>query len=403
MNVMCRYLLVFFMIGWLGCQQNYQLKQAQQIAEEVRLEFAPDKRVALFRIDTIIGGKRLEFHGETNLPEAKKAFFEKLKNAGISFSDSLALLPSSDLNGKHFGVVNVSVCNFRSEPKHSAELATQSLLGTTLRVWKKQGDFYLVQSPDNYFGWLDDGGLELMTADELRNWSNSMRAMVTKDFTFAYENADENSQKLTDLVAGDMLQIVDKHDNFTKISLPDGRVGFVFRDQVLPLNEWLASRNPTAENVLASAREMMGRPYLWGGTSGKGIDCSGFTKMAFFLNGIQLPRDASQQVHVGEQIDADTSTLQNLQPGDLLFFGRNATPENKERISHVAIYMGGGKIIHASDRVKVESLIRGDSTFVIDRLASFVRSKRILGQEGKNGVIRVADSPYYQPVNDLRD
>ncbi|MCF8246241.1 MAG: C40 family peptidase [Saprospiraceae bacterium] len=400
---MCRFVLLFVLIGWLGCQQNYQLKQAQQIIEEVHLEFAPDKRVALFRIDTIIGGKMLEFHGETNLPEAKKTLFEKLTIAGITFVDSLALLPSLDLNGKHFGIVNVSVCNFRSEPKHSAELATQSLLGTTLRVWKKQGDFYLVQSPDNYFGWLDDGGLQLMTESELQNWSNSERAIVKQDFTFAYEIADEKAQKLTDLVAGDMVQVIDKHASFTKISLPDGRVGFVLNSNILPLDEWLDSRNPTAENVLASALEMMGRPYLWGGTSGKGMDCSGFTKMAFFLNGIQLPRDASQQVNVGEQIDTDTSTLQNLQAGDLLFFGRKATPEKKERISHVAIYMGGGKIIHASDRVKVESLIRGDATFVNDRLASFVRSKRMLGQERKNGVIRIADSPYYQPAKDLRD
>ncbi|MBK9012726.1 MAG: C40 family peptidase [Saprospiraceae bacterium] len=393
---MYRLFLPLICLGWLGCQQNYQLKQAKQIAEELRLEFAPDKRVALFRIDTIGGGKTLEIHGETNLPEAKKSFFEKLKSAEITFVDSLDLLPSSELGGRHFGIVNVSVCNIRSEPKHSAELATQALLGATLRVWKKQGDFYLVQSPDDYFGWLDDGGLQLMTAAEYENWTNSERAIITQDFVFAYENADEKSQKITDLVAGNMVQVIENKRVFTKISLPDGRSGFVKKENLSPLGTWLASRQPTAENILATAREMMGRPYLWGGTSGKGMDCSGFTKMAFFLNGIQLPRDASQQVHTGELVETDTSTLQNLQPGDLLFFGRKATPEKKERISHVAIYLGDGKIIHASDRVKVESLVRGDPSFVEDRLASFVRCRRIIGQEGKNGVLRVADSPFYR-------
>jgi hypothetical protein len=63
---MYRIFLSLLALGVLGCQQNYQLKQAEQIAEEVRLEFAPDKRVALFRIDTILGGKTLELRGETN-------------------------------------------------------------------------------------------------------------------------------------------------------------------------------------------------------------------------------------------------------------------------------------------------------------------------------------------------
>lgn len=400
---MSRYVFFVSAIILIGCQQNYQLKQAYQIADEVRQEYAPDKRVALFRIDTIVDGELLKLIGETNLPEAKKTFFDKLKLAGIAFEDSLVLLPSAELNGKNFGVVNVSVCNFRSQPQHSAELSTQALLGATLRAWKKQGDFYLVQSPDDYFGWLDDGGLQLMNANELENWSNSERGVVTQDFDFAYEKADENSQKVTDLVAGDILQIIDNQSMFYKVGMPDGRTGFIKKNTIMPLADWLASRQPNADNLVATAKQMMGRPYLWGGTSGKGMDCSGFTKMAYFLNGIQLPRDASQQVNVGENVDTDTATLKNLEPGDLLFFGRKATPEKKEKITHVAMYIGDGKIIHASDRVKIESLIRGDSSFVEYRLASFVRSKRILGEIGKKGVVRVADLRYYQPSKKLSD
>ncbi len=400
---MYRFFLLLFCCGWLGCQQNYQLKQVKQIAEALRLEYAPDKRVALFQIDTIVNRKKLEIHGETTLTEAKKALVEKLGAAGIDFVDSLVLLPSHELQDKHMGVVSVSVCNIRSEPRHAAELATQALLGTTLRVWKKQGDFYLVQSPDDYFGWLDGGAFQLMTTGEHEKWVTSSRAMVIQDFVFAYENPSEQSLKTTDLLAGNLVQIVDKQPIFTKIALPDGRQGFVKNEWLSPLANWLDSRQASPFNILATAQEMMGRPYLWGGTSGKGMDCSGFTKMVFFLNGIQLPRDASQQVHTGELVETDTGSLKNLQPGDLLFFGRKATPEKKERISHVAIYMGGGKIIHASDRVKVESLVRGDPTFVPDRLATFVRSKRILGQEGKNGVVRVFESPYYQPAPNWKD
>ena len=393
---MHRLALLLICVSWMSCQQKYQVQLVKQIAEETRMEFAPDKRVALFRVDTLVMGNPLVVYGETNLAEAKLAFNTRLQNAGISFKDSFLLLPSEALKGKNFGVVNVSVCNMRAEPRHSAELATQALLGSTLRVWKKQGDFYLVQSPDDYFGWLDDGGLQLMTADEMVKWSNSKRAICVQDYVFAYENPDESSGKVTDLLAGNILQLLEHQGTFTKISMPDGRAGFVKTIHLSPLEDWLSSRRPTAENILKSAKEMMGRPYLWGGTSGKGVDCSGFTKMSYFLNGIQLPRDASQQVHVGELVETDTATWKNLQPGDLLFFGRSATPEKKERINHVAIYLGDGKIIHASDRVKVESLRRGDPGFVQDRVASFVRCKRIIGQEGKNGVKLIADLPFFK-------
>lgn len=401
---MHRLFLLFLLVGWMSCQQNYQLKQAQQIAEDIRQEFAPDKRVALFRIDTIVvNGEKLEIHGETNLPAAKNAFFEKLHQSKIAYVDSLQELPAIELGDKHFGVVNVSVCNMRSEPKHSAELATQALLGASLRVWKREGDFYLVQSPDDYFGWLDDGGFQLMNETELENWQDANKLMVTSDMVFAYEKPEVTSQKTTDLVAGNMVQFLEHQGHFNKIRLPDGRTCFLKNDDAMPLDTWLKTRHPNAENILATAREMMGRPYLWGGTSGKGMDCSGFTKMAYFLNGIQLPRDASQQVNAGEVVKTDTSSLKNLQPGDLLFFGRSATPEKKERITHVAMYLGDGKIIHASDRVKIESLVRGDSNFVEDRLKTFVRSRRMIGMEGKKGVVRLLDSPYYQPKVSIQD
>ncbi|MBI5914092.1 MAG: C40 family peptidase [Bacteroidetes bacterium] len=399
---MHRPIFFIFILTTLGCQQNYQLRQAKQIAEEVRQAFAPDKRVALFRIDTIMVGQPLVVRGETNLPEAKAQFFEKMTAAGIAFTDSLLLLPAADLEGKDLGVVNVSVCNMRSEPKHSAELATQALLGATLRVWKRQGDFFLVQSPDDYFGWVDDGGFSSMDSVEYQKWVVSAKAICLHDYVFAYAMPDENAPKVSDLLAGNMVQVIENQGVFTKIAFPDGRTGFVKTNHLMPLGIWLDSRQPDAAHLLASAGEMMGRPYLWGGTSGKGVDCSGFTKMAFFLNGLQLPRDASQQVHIGETVETDT-TLANLQPGDLLFFGRKATPEKKEKITHVAIYLGDGSIIHASDRVKVESLRRGAPDFNENRLKSLVRCKRVIGQEGRNGVLRVADSPFYNPMGEMKD
>jgi len=377
-----------------ACQNRDDFSEVKQTIHEVRQKYAPDKRVALFQVDTQFVSTPIILHGETNLPEAKKELLEKLKAAGTAFTDSIGVLPTPDLKGKHFGIVNVSVCNIRSNPKHSAELATQALLGTPLRTWKQEGSFYLVQTPDDYFGWLDAGGFVPMDSLEFSGWMQSERAVCTQDYVFAYEQASDISQKMTDLMAGNILQTLENQGDFTKVKLPDGRTGFVKSQYLAPLGHWLDTRRPDAANILATAREMMGRPYLWGGTSGKGMDCSGFTKMAFFLNGLQLPRDASQQVHTGTAIESD-STLKNLQPGDLLFFGKPASADQKERISHVAIYLGDGKIIHASDRVEIESLRRGDPDFTEQRLSSFVRAKRMIGQAGVNGVVRLRDSPFF--------
>ena len=106
----------------------------------------------------------------------------------------------------------------------------------------------------------------------------------------------------------------------------------------------------------------MGIPYMWGGMSAKAIDCSGFVKMVMFLNGIILPRDASQMAYVGETVDISNG-FDNLKPGDLLFFGRKATEKQKERVIHVAIYIGNKKFIHSQGYVHISSFNPDDKDF----------------------------------------
>jgi cell wall-associated NlpC family hydrolase len=199
-----------------------------------------------------------------------------------------------------------------------------------------------------------------------------------EDFIFGYSQADEKSPKVSDLVAGNILKGKKEATTFSRVTFPDGRVAFVKSSMLMNYNDWLASRKPEEEEILKSAFEMMGRPYLWGGTSGKGVDCSGFTKMVYYLNGVQLPRDANQQADVGEDVPSDT-TFSNLLPGDLLFFGRKATEGEKERITHVGIYLGNGKMIHSSNMVEIGGLRRGEPDFSEYRLTSFVRARRMIG------------------------
>ena len=371
------------------------MEKVNSILKEIKEKFAPDKRVAVFNIESSELDNKVLLKGETNLPEVKTELLKMIDQTKIKFEDQIEILPSENLGDKKFGVINLSAANLRLKPDHPAELVTQSILGTPIKVLKKGEDgFYLVQTPDGYISWLDNDGFAFMDESELKDWLSSPKIIYTKVYGFSYSEADENSQSVSDLVEGNLLKIIGEENNFFLINYPDGRVAYVKKDEAKLFNDWYYSLNPTGETILKTAYRFMGIPYLWGGTSTKGMDCSGFTKTVYYLNGIVLQRDASQQVNNGELVDTKDG-WQNLQAGDLLFFGRKADENRKERITHVAIYIGDGDFIHAAGRVKINSFNPSKSYFSDYRKSGFIRAKRILTSVGKNGIEKILENDFY--------
>jgi len=391
---MQKHILFLFFLTIFSCTDNKQIKLAESAAAEVKLQFVPDRRVDIFDTEIKNTKEGLVIKGETNIPAAKELFLQKINVINPQFIDSIQILPAADLGNMTYGVVRLSVCNIRSKPKHSAELSTQSTLGSSLRIYKKEGDWYYVQTPDDYLGWLDKDGFTLMNETTYNAWMKEEKVIITGEMAKATIDPNLTSTAVSDLLPGNILAKKGEEGDFEKVAFPDGREAFIPRNFQANLDTWLENTKPDTMRIFQTAKRMMGAPYLWGGTSSKGMDCSGYTKQIFFENGILLPRDASQQVRVGEEIKTDT-TLVNLLPGDLLFFGRRATAEKKERIWHVAIYLGEGKIIHSAGNVKIQSLRRGDEDFAEDRLETFVRAKRILGSEGKNDVKWLKETDFY--------
>ncbi len=386
-------IITFAALIFNSCQQKFNIENVNSIISEVKTKYAPDKRVAIFDIAAEIDENKIKLIGESNLEDGVNELMNEFEKQNLSIENNVNILPDPKLGDKIYGIVRLSVANIRSKPSHPAELATQALLGSTVNILKKENGWYLIQTPDGYISWVDDDGVYLVNEEELKNWKNSERVIVTEQYTSAFSEPKEKSNKMSDLVDGDILKKLSNSGTFTKVGYPDGREAFVVTNHLKDYINWVSNAVADKKTIINTAFNFMGLPYLWGGTSSKGVDCSGFTKTVFFLNGVVLPRDASQQVNIGELVETDNN-FDNLKPGDLLFFGRKATTDDKEKITHVAIYIGDMRYIHSAGIVRINSLDKEAEDFNEYRYNTFIRAKRIIGYYD-NGENLVKNNPFY--------
>jgi len=347
--------------------------------EQVRERYCPDPRLAVFNITPEVRGANLKLTGEVSTTTAKQALIKAMRSVARDYKieEEIVVLPDAELGKKRYGIVNVSVANLRGAPKHSAELVNQMLLGSSVALLKKREDWFYGQVDDGYIGWLSAGSVvridssavaEFQTSDLVRfiGWIGKIRS-----------KPDDNAPPISEITLGGVLHRREEQKEsaektgWTMVSLPDGREGF------LPTH-FLSSSAPSptvagaGARLIATAEKFLGVPYLWGGASVHGFDCSGFTQIVFAQNGIPLLRDASQQAREGVAVEIDDD-FKNLQANDLLFFGAS-----KEKITHVAISLSGPKFIHASDYVRINSLDPDDADYAESRARTLQFARRYL-------------------------
>ena len=372
---------IFFLLLFLAScapTRTVDEKLAESL-EPLRQKFAPDKRVAVFTVTPEYQGRVLVAKGEVDNPEARREALALLVSAsGIEVVDSILVLPDPALGEQTFGIVSVSVGNMRSKPGHPQELATQVQMGMVVRILKGEGGWWYVQSHDKYLGWLEKESVKLTDEGGVEEWLRAPKMIVTDYFGVVRERTDAKSLPVTDVVAGVLLGKGTRTGSWQGVYLPNGKRGFVDRSLVEDYSDWKRSRALSEENVIETAKLFVGVPYLWGGTSAKGFDCSGYTKIVFRLNGLELRRDANQQATMGETVDVGEN-FQELKRGDLLFFGRAARTGRPERIWHVAIYLGDREFIHCAGRVRINSLDKDAPHYDEERRRTFVRARRLIG------------------------
>lgn len=370
--------------------------EVAQLSDSLKCVFAPDKRVALFEVDYSFSGKNVMLRGVTTSPEAKAALLNGLAKAGYKVMDCLQVLPDEkELEGKTYGILNISVSNLRVEPDFSSEMMTQGLMGMPVRILQHD-DWYRIQTPDNYIAWIHRVGVHPVTKAELAAWNHSEKIVVTSHYGFVYSQPNQDSQTVSDVVAGNRLKWEGTKGAFYKVVYPDGREGYISKSISMPESKWRANLKQDAASIIRTAHTLMGVPYLWAGTSSKGVDCSGFMRTILFMHDIIIPRDASQQAYVGEHIDI-APDFGNLQPGDLIFFGRKATPERKERVVHVGMYIGNKRFIHSQGDVHVSSFDPADELFDEFNLGRLLFATRILPYINKEAELNTtATNEYYK-------
>lgn len=377
------------------------IKRINELSLIVQRKHAPDKRVEFYHLKQQVGTP-LTFKLEVSKPEAVTELSTLLNSENLPARLIGEVLPAKDLGEKIYGIANLSVINTRYAPDHAAEMATQAGLGTPIKVLKKERGHYFVRTPDNYLSWTEVAGVVLMTKTEFENWQVAEKIIYTDLYGQAYSEPSESSLPVSDLVAGNILELSGRVNGFYKISFPDKRIAYISVNKARSFDLWKDLPDPNAEQILTTARNFLGIPYLWGGTSTKGMDCSGFTKTSYFLNGIVIPRDASQQALVGEKVDileGDTlnidKSLKVLKPGDLLFFAAN---KQTRRVTHTAIYIGNGEFIQAAGLVRINSMIKDAPNYDDFQSRTMVGARRMLTAIGEPELTRVNKHPYYQRI-----
>lgn len=242
-------------------------------------------------------------------------------------------------------VVVVPVANMYSHPSDKSDVVSQAIYGSNVKLLVARGEWSRIQTDDRYKGWVPSRHLRIILSG---NGYATSGTVVQVDSLFAnvYNEPDVTKHKpVVTIPFGARLQSVSEtssaaskatakpsHEGWIQVYLPDRRNAWIQASDVI------ADPKPMSiSESIELGKRFLGLPYLWGGRSSYGFDCSGFTQLLVRARGINMPRDADQQAAWSGVVPVEKS---DLQPGDLLFFGESA-----KSITHTGMYIGDGQFI----------------------------------------------------------
>ncbi len=263
-----------------------------------------------------------------------------------------------------YGIINRNIADLRAEPDFRSERKSQLLFNEPLEVVQLRKGYSRVRQVDGYFGWIDARSIFPVNRKKYVAHGKKLNFVITSLTAKIDIYGNSPAAGIPFLFYGTKVHLLSKIGNYCVITAPDGVKYKIALKNLTPILR-SPSKDISPRKIIREAEKFLGAPYLWGGTSPYGFDCSGLVQRVYSRFGIYLPRDSKDQRKAGRRIAYD-----NIQCGDLLFFHR-----------HVAIAIDKYRIIHASlgeGSVALNSLNPEDTNFRKDLSDTYLEARRVL-------------------------
>ena len=312
--------------------------------------------------------RRVRLTGFYEFDEHHRALLELLHVLDFGeVEDALEALPSAELGARKFGLLTSAHSFSYDRPEGDREVVTDCLLGEPLYLLRQaDSGFFLCHSGEGYLGYVD--GRDILRVDEahLAGYQRGRQVILH----------EKHVTSSMDLPIGARLKWAGQTEDSYRVLLPGG-------DTVtLPIRKGAVLEegcDPAVDDAIEYARRLLGTPYVWGGKTADGIDCSGLVQTAFAAAGIYLPRDSDQQSQFG-RLTATRWSRTGLRRGDTLYFLRA-----DGRVGHTAIYLGKDRYLEAvRPAVRITSFEPRHPDYSASRHASFAFARRILERPHQN-------------------
>jgi hypothetical protein len=328
-----------------------------------RRELVNDPRLFAFEVQAVYTDRQqVSLSGWVGYREHISALVDFLHCLGFEvLAEGVEVLPSVSLGENRYGIIQTSHALSYEAPDAAREVVTDCLLGAPLFVLREcPGGFFFCQGMEGYLGYVRQEAIRRLNATEFARHCRGAVVVLRRD-----QRTDGGDW----LPMGSRLLFREQRGEEIVAQLPGGD------DVALPSESCeIFDGTPDARllRVIDHARSLVGSKYLWGGTTREGVDCSGLVQSSFAAAGVNLPRDANQQMYLG-RLTATRENRDGLRPGDTLYFLNSAG-----RVSHTAIYIGQDRYLEAvRPVVRYTSFHPQDDAYDARRAAAFCFAKRI--------------------------
>jgi cell wall-associated NlpC family hydrolase len=296
------------------------MDKVERAVDDIRRKWVPDNRLGVFEVSLLPKG----LAGVTSSADARDALRRLASDEGLV--EKVELIPGAELAPA--AIVTAALAPLMGEPRVSAPRVSEALHGETLDVLEQREDWLRVRAGDGYIAWISGGYVATGPTD----WADDWRGRATARALSADIVTADGRRRLPTGACVALRRGV--------VELADGQRGAVAAGSVRRESELRVEARHLALPELA-LKWYGGAPYLWGGRTEWGIDCSGLVQAVYGARGIKLPRDSDQQYGAGTEI-AISSEGAGYESGDLLCFAERG------RVSHVALWAGAGRIVHSA-------------------------------------------------------